>query len=179
MIEDIKKVVYGAGKGNLQNPDRVGFRFRIDSGEQSQAFWTSLYDQYGATGEGPLRVSLGVPGIEVFQERPTDAGNTKVAASSQLATGLSSLFSLGLIAFFVMYCKAVGTTGQFWGHRGAGVRIVDATTGGPIGAGRAFGRYFAHILDAIPCYLGFLWPLWDKRKQTFADKVTGTVSVRA
>ena len=92
---------------------------------------------------------------------------------------IAILGAVGLVAFFVMYCKAVGTKGQFWGHRAAGVRIVDATTGGPIGAGRAFGRYFAHILDAIPCYLGFLWPLWDKRKQTFADKVVGTVSIRA
>lgn len=89
------------------------------------------------------------------------------------------LLGLGVIAFFVVYAKAVGKTGQFWGHRGAGVRIVDATTGAPIGAGRAFGRYFAHILDAIPCYLGFLWPLWDQKKQTFADKLVGTVSVRA
>lgn len=92
---------------------------------------------------------------------------------------IAVLGAVGLVAFFVMYSKAVGKTGQFWGHRGAGVRIVDATTGGPIGAGRAFGRYFAHILDAIPCYLGFLWPLWDQKKQTFADKITGTVSVRA
>jgi uncharacterized RDD family membrane protein YckC len=89
------------------------------------------------------------------------------------------LAGVGLIAFFVMYCRAVGKTGQFWGHRGAGVRIVDATTGAPIGAGRAFGRYIAHILDAAPCYLGFLWPLWDKKKQTFADKIVGTVSIRA
>ena len=92
---------------------------------------------------------------------------------------IAILGAAGLVAFFVMYCKAVGTKGQFWGHRAAGVRIVDATTGGPIGAGRAFGRYFAHILDGIPCYLGFLWPLWDKRKQTFADKIVGTVSIRA
>ena len=89
------------------------------------------------------------------------------------------LLAVGVIAFFVMYCKAVGSTGQFWGHRAASVRIVDATTGAPIGAGRAFGRHLAHILDAVPCYLGFLWPLWDKKRQTFADKIVGTVSIRA
>ena len=92
---------------------------------------------------------------------------------------VAGLGVVGTIAFFVLYCRAVGKTGQFWGHRAAGVRIVDATTGAPIGAGRAFGRYLAHFLDAIPCYLGFLWPLWDKKRQTFADKIVGTVSVRA
>jgi len=90
-----------------------------------------------------------------------------------------ALSAAGFIAFLVVYSKAVGKTGQFWGHRGASVRIVDATTGGPIGTGRALGRYFAHFLDAIPCGLGYLWPLWDQKKQTFADKLVGTVSVRA
>jgi len=89
------------------------------------------------------------------------------------------LMAAGLITYYVLYCKAVGSTGQFWGHRAAGVRIVDATTGGSIGAGKAFGRLLLHIVDAVPCYLGFLWPLWDSKRQTFADKIVGTVSIRA
>ena len=89
------------------------------------------------------------------------------------------LGAVGLIAFFVMYSRAVGKTGQFWGHRAAGVRIVDAVTGGPIGSGKAFGRYLLHYLDSAICYLGFLWPLWDKKKQTWADKIVGSVSIRA
>jgi hypothetical protein len=35
----------------------------------------------------------------------------------------------------------------------------------------------AHILDSLPCYLGYLWPLWDAKRQTFADKVMGTVVI--
>ena len=35
-------------------------------------------------------------------------------------------------------------------------------------------RHFAHILDMLPCMIGFLWPLWDAKRQTFADKVIGT-----
>lgn len=89
------------------------------------------------------------------------------------------LAAVGLVAFFVMYSRAVGKTGQFWGHRAAGIRIVDAETGGPIGSGKAFGRYLLHYLDSAICYLGFLWPLWDKKKQTWADKIVGSVSVRA
>jgi len=33
-------------------------------------------------------------------------------------------------------------------------------------------------LDGLPCYLGYLWPLWDSKRQTFADKIVGTVVVR-
>jgi uncharacterized RDD family membrane protein YckC len=34
-------------------------------------------------------------------------------------------------------------------------------------------QYFS----AIPLYLGFLWMLWDNKKQTWHDKAAGTVVV--
>jgi hypothetical protein len=36
------------------------------------------------------------------------------------------------------------------------------------------GRYFVHIVDAIPCYLGYLWPLWDSENRTFTDMILNT-----
>jgi hypothetical protein len=48
-----------------------------------------------------------------------------------------------------------------------------------IGGGMGIGRHLLHILDALPCYLGFLWPLWDGKRQTFADKIVKSVVVRA
>ena len=86
---------------------------------------------------------------------------------------------LGVVAFGVLYSRAIAKNGQFVGHKAVGVRIVDATTGGNIGAGKAFFRYFiGHWIDGF-CYVGYLWPLWDKNKQTFADKIFGTYSVKA
>ncbi|MBI4882886.1 MAG: RDD family protein [Actinobacteria bacterium] len=136
---------------------------------------------------GLAGVLFGLPAMISFFAGPREykectidgeAGLCKLPTSSGWAI-FAVLAAVGAITYYVMYCKAVGSTGQFWGHRGAGVRIVDATTGGPIGAGRAFGRQLAHFIDAMPCYLGFLWPLWDAKKQTFADKIVGTVSIRA
>jgi uncharacterized RDD family membrane protein YckC len=89
------------------------------------------------------------------------------------------LLVAGMVTFIVLYSKAVGSTGQFWGHKAAGVRIVDANTGGPIGSTKAFFRYLLSVVNSAPCYLGYLWPLWDQRHQTFTDKIFGTVSVRA
>lgn len=58
--------------------------------------------------------------------------------------------------------------------------MVDATTGGPIGAGRALGRYlFAAFISSNICLLGYLWNIWDKRKQTWHDKVVNSVVVKA
>jgi uncharacterized RDD family membrane protein YckC len=55
---------------------------------------------------------------------------------------------------------------------------VRAADGSYIGGGMAFVRELAHVLDGLPCYLGYLWPLWDDKRQTFSDKVCGTVVVR-
>lgn len=72
-----------------------------------------------------------------------------------------------------------GDTGFTWGRRVLGVRLVGAATGAPVGAGRAFLRDLAHLVDALICYLGFLFPLWDAKRQTLADKLARTVVIEA
>jgi len=78
-------------------------------------------------------------------------------------------------AFYNAYLT--GQTGQSIGKKIAGVKIVSEQTGLPIGGGMGIARYFAHILDGLACGVGWLWPLWDAKKQTFADKVIKTVAV--
>jgi uncharacterized RDD family membrane protein YckC len=72
-----------------------------------------------------------------------------------------------------------GTTGQTIGKQVVGIRLIREQDGQPVGPGMAFIRGIAHILDSIPCDIGFLWPLWDAKNQTFADKVCNTVVVKA
>jgi uncharacterized RDD family membrane protein YckC len=72
-----------------------------------------------------------------------------------------------------------GQTGQSYGKKMVGTKLIREADGNFIGGGAGIGRYFVHILDGIPCYLGFLWPLWDDKKQTFADKLMGTIVVKA
>ncbi|WUH99217.1 RDD family protein [Spirillospora sp. NBC_00431] len=91
-----------------------------------------------------------------------------------LLVGIAISFAGGL-----WICYQEGTTGQSIGKRQMGIRLVSAQTGQPIGFGMAFVRKIAHVLDSALCYIGFLWPLWDDRKQTFADKVCNTLVVRA
>ncbi|WP_421742471.1 RDD family protein [Cellulomonas sp.] len=70
-----------------------------------------------------------------------------------------------------------GRSGQSLGRSLTGTRLVSATTGQPIGSGPALSRDLLHVLD-LPLLVGFLWPLGDRRRQTFADKAAGTVVVR-
>ena len=68
--------------------------------------------------------------------------------------------------------------GQSLGQKATNLRMVRVADGQPLTFGPAFGREVAHILDSAVCALGFLWPLWDDKNQTWADKIVGTVVIR-
>ncbi len=70
-----------------------------------------------------------------------------------------------------------GKTGQSWGKRALNMSLIGEQTGQPIGPGTAFLRDICHIVDSIICYVGFLFPLWDAKRQTLADKIMQTVVI--
>lgn len=73
-----------------------------------------------------------------------------------------------------------GRSGQSWGKQVMGTRLARADDGQAVGGAIALLRDLAHLLDALPCILfpiGFLWPIWDAKRQTFADKIMNTVVV--
>ncbi|MCB1833540.1 MAG: RDD family protein [Geminicoccaceae bacterium] len=59
-----------------------------------------------------------------------------------------------------------------------GLRIVDAETGGMPGVGQYTLRYFGYLVSGIPFALGYLWMLFDSRRQTWHDKIGRTVVIR-
>ena len=72
-----------------------------------------------------------------------------------------------------------GKTGQSLGKKVLNIRLVGETTGQPIGPAMAFARDLCHFVDSIICYIGYLFPLWDAKRQTLADKIVHTVVVPA
>jgi uncharacterized RDD family membrane protein YckC len=68
-------------------------------------------------------------------------------------------------------------SGQTVGKRAVGIRVIDFSSGGSIGYGRAALRWVGRLISSIPCYLGYLWMLWDKEKQTWHDKIANDVVV--
>jgi len=72
-----------------------------------------------------------------------------------------------------------GTTGQSFGKRALKLRLISEQTGQPIGPLMAFVRDICHILDSLACYVGWLFPLWDAKRQTFADKILNTIVIPA
>ncbi|MCX3063160.1 RDD family protein [Streptomyces beihaiensis] len=85
---------------------------------------------------------------------------------------------LAALALGIYQLIQEGRTGQTIGKKAVGIRTLKDETGQTIGGGMAFVRQLAHFLDGLPLYLGYLWPIWDSKRQTFADKVCGTVVIR-
>ncbi|AYV31536.1 RDD family protein [Streptomyces sp. CJ_13] len=106
---------------------------------------------------------------------------TSSSSSSDSSAGLSilslitMLYAIGM-GFFQLYKE--GSTGQTIGKKALGISVLREADGRTLGFGFAFVRKLAHFLDSIACYLGWLWPLWDQKKQTFADKVCSTVVIK-
>jgi uncharacterized RDD family membrane protein YckC len=73
----------------------------------------------------------------------------------------------------------IGTSGQTLGKKATGVKVIRDGSPAPIGYGLATGRCFAAILSGLLCLLGYFWPLWDSKNQTFHDKICSTVVIKA
>ena len=69
-----------------------------------------------------------------------------------------------------------GRTGQSLGKRVIHLKLLGELTEAPIGPMNAFIRDILHILDGF-AYVGYLWPLWDEKRQTFADKIMRTIVI--
>lgn len=59
-----------------------------------------------------------------------------------------------------------------------GLRIVREEDGSRLTVGRVAVRYVGYLLSASFLLFGFAWALFDRRKQTWHDKLAGTVVVR-
>ena len=106
-------------------------------------------------------------------------GSILGTVSDELGTLVAVAAYVGQIVFFFWNLVRQGRTGQTIGKQALGIRLVRLNRPGPPGVGLSIGRSFLHIVDGLPCYIGFLWPLWDKRRQTFADKILETVVLAA
>jgi uncharacterized RDD family membrane protein YckC len=68
-----------------------------------------------------------------------------------------------------------GTTGSSIGKSIMKFKVVSEKTRQPIGFGKSIVRQLAHIIDGAICYVGYLFPLWDAKRQTIADKIMSTI----
>ena len=97
--------------------------------------------------------------------------------NNEAVSGLADILIsniLPMILVILFWTKKQATPGKM----AVSARIVDAETGGKPSKKQCVGRYFAYILSAIPLGLGFLWVAFDAKKQSWHDKLAGTVVVK-
>ena len=95
------------------------------------------------------------------------------------------LAPLGIWDFVVTWILPLVGCTAFWIARSAtpgklvlGMRIIDARTGGKPSNGQFVRRILGSLVSASALGLGYLWAGIDARKQTWHDKMAGTVVVR-
>ena len=163
-----------------QQPQQPGYGQQAYGQQPYAAYGEQPYGGYGQAAGNlatwPVRVGAFLIDIIIIG-LPSSIGNAlgDDGAGSILSL-LLSLVSIGLWVYNRVILQ--GNTGQSWGKKALGLKLVSADTGQQVGPGKAALRDITHILDGLPCYLGYLWPLWDEKKQTFADKLNNTYSVR-
>ncbi len=82
-----------------------------------------------------------------------------------------------LVAVGVNRLLAPAITGWTLGRSIVGIAVIDRHGQRP-GPWRLLGRDGAHLLDTLPLFLGWLWPLIDDRGRTFADMLARTEVIR-
>ena len=81
--------------------------------------------------------------------------------------------AVAVLATFVNRWLLPSLVGWTMGRAVAGIRVTTPS-GGSVGSIRLMGRDIAHLLDTAALFVGWLWPLGDKRHRTFADLLLRT-----
>lgn len=144
------------------------------------------YGQQPGAGVPPPFGQPGAPELAGFGARFQSAfvdwlGPSLIASLVQITINvtLGQLLAVAALGWALYNAYLQGSTGQSVGKKRVGLRLLREGDGQVLGGGLGIGRYFLHIVDALPLYLGFLWPLWDSKKQTFADKIVKSVVIKA
>jgi len=86
---------------------------------------------------------------------------------------LSRILPAALVVFFWHQ------TGATPGKRLMSCKVVNAENLAPLSWQQAATRLVCYGVSILSFYIGFLWIIWDKRKQGFHDKLAKTVVIYA
>src|SRR2546423_7309784 len=161
----------GAAPGMPYTHTQHGYGYSYGPGFAYSGFWRRA----GAYFIDGLILSVPTRLIAVA----ASAGSSGATFGVGLSPGASAAVTLiNVVVGVAYYAYFEGTRGQTVGKMALGIKVIDADTGGYIGVSRGIGRYFARFLSGIVFALGYLWMLWDDRKQCWHDKLVRSVVVR-
>jgi uncharacterized RDD family membrane protein YckC len=134
----------------------------------------------------PIWAVFIVPMIGLLITDGGDCFDAMYGSSSEYCTTSSSTIWMAVqvigflpaaVYFFWNFCYRQGKTGKSIGKSVMKFKVVSEKTWQPIGFWLSLVRQIAHYIDQLICYIGYLFPLWDDKRQTIADKLMSTVCV--
>lgn len=115
---------------------------------------------------------------EVFTQTQEDE------QAEQIAYAIVGGFLVGYLPVYFAYHTIANAKGGGWGKRIVGLRVLRARDGALPGYGSGFLRTiapsligFVPLVGGILQLIGYLSCIWDSQKQTWHDKIAGTVVV--
>src|SRR5260370_41511233 len=114
-------------------------------------------------------------GAYLIEELPFIVVYSTVGLTAKII--LICLVALLALVYTIYNRWILGGQGQSIGKKVLGMMLISEETGQPIGTLNAFLRDICHIVDSIICYIGYLFPLWDPKRQTIADQIMKPVVV--
>jgi len=135
---------------------------------------TSSIDQAQLVGFGPRLVAYIID--YVFVTIVGGVAQALAANAGVIGSLIALVITLALLAYYPYFW--VARNGQTLGNMAMNIRVVR-TDGSNLTVGRAILRYLGYFVDTIPVLLGWLWCIWDTKKQCFHDKIADTVVIRA
>jgi len=106
----------------------------------------------------------------LVRTRLSENVKTIIESSVNSLMASSIVMTLFVIAYFTFFWTLVGFTP---GKAVIGLKVVRKN-GSNISFFRALLRLFGYWISSIPFFLGFLWVLWDPKRQGWHDKLAGT-----
>lgn len=86
---------------------------------------------------------------------------------------------LTLLISCVYYIYFTGSSGQTLGKKALKIKVIKVETNQAPGYFAAFLREgVGKFLSAVILCLGYFWMIWDKEKQTWHDKIAGTLVIK-
>ena len=84
---------------------------------------------------------------------------------------------LGVVLGLIYYVYFFTSSGQTLGAKVMGLKLVDGN-GGTLSVGSAVVRVIVAYVSGMILGIGYLWMLWDGKKQTLHDKAAGSYVIK-
>ncbi len=139
--------------------------------DESDLVYAGFWQRFGASFLDALLTYLIIVVLLVAVYGVADLGDPEAYAGP---AGLAISYLLPPFLIMMFWVKKSATPGKM----AIAATIVDAKTGGKPSTKQFVIRYLGYGLSTLPCFLGYLWVVFDSRKQAWHDKLADTVVVR-